>query len=223
MNKFRGVHRHADKGWTVTLGSEYLGWFSEEGLAIAARIQGEIDKYGQAFDRREIEIHEDHAKIPLHGHRGVFYGWSVIDLDDLPAVSPIAWTLGSNGYAVGRPAGHGGAIALHRFIVYGLEKGGVTDHINGDRLNNRRLNLRECTPKQNARNTGLAKNNTSGFKGVRLTKHGKWNARIMVDRKNVHIGNYETRAEAAAAYDSAALMMHMEFSRTNAGIDLQSS
>lgn len=222
MKKFRGVHKHSDGGWVVTLGQEYLGYFREHATAIASRIQAEIDKYGQPFDRREIEISEDHAKIPLHGRRGVFYGWAIVDLSDLPLVEPIAWTLGTNGYAVGRPAGHGGAIAMHRLIMHGVEKGGVTDHASGDKLDNRRSNLRECTPKQNARNTRMSKNNTSGAKGVRATENGKWQARITVDRKEIHIGNYATIEEASAAYDAAALMMHGEFARTNAPLDLQS-
>lgn len=193
-----------------------MGIFRDHTMAVEARCKAEVESYGQVFDRREIEVDGAMAKIPLHGRKGKFYGWAFVDLDDLPLVSPIAWTLDLRGYVVGRPSGHSGSITMHRLLMFGLEKGGgSTDHINRMRTDNRRVNLRKCTTAENSRNTKLAKNNTSGFKGVKTTAEGRWRATIMRDRKNIHIGHFDTKEEAAAAYYAAALILHMEFASPN--------
>lgn len=214
--KFRGVRKHKDGGWTAMLGREYLGLHRSFEAAVKAREDAEVRVSGAVFIRHEIQIMDDCARLPLHGQKGKFHGWATIDLEDLALVSAIAWTLDPRGYVVGRPSGHGNAITLHRFLVYGLDaKGGTTDHVNRDRTDNRRANLRKCDAAENSRNTTLAKNNTSGFKGVRRTAEGRWKARITHNRKEIHIGHFDTKEEAAAAYDAAALILHMEFASPN--------
>ncbi|MDT4872900.1 AP2 domain protein [compost metagenome] len=106
---------------------------------------------------------------------------------------------------------------MHRWLVLGREKGGGVDHRDGNKLDNRRGNLRQATQGQNAKNTRLARNNTSGFKGVSRTAEGRWRARITVDRKEIRLGVFGTPEEAAAAYDKAAKQMHGEFASPNAG------
>jgi hypothetical protein len=220
MEKFRGCTAHKDGGWVATIGVDgkgiYLGWFRTHQEAVNARIQGEIEHFGAVFDRREIEVMDDHARIPLHGRAGKFYGYALVDIGDLEIVRGISWTRDPRGYVVGRPAGHGGSVTMHRLIIHGLDKsGGCTDHKDGNRLDNRRCNLRSCTNKENTRNTRIAKNNSTGFKGIRKTKNGRWNARITANMKEIHIGNYATMEEAAAAYDAASLIHHLDFASPN--------
>lgn len=216
MEKFRGVYAHKEGGWTATIGKCYLGWFRTHEEASQARISAEIERYGQQLERKPVEIHGDIALIPLHGRGVKFYGYAKIDADDLPIVEPTSWTVDGRGYVVGRPPQSERPVTLHRWLTVGLDKGGAhTDHVNRDKLDNRRSNLRQCTQKQNARNTRIASNNSTGFKGVRKTKAGRWVARITVDRKHIYIGTYSTIEEAAAAYDAAALIMHMEFASPN--------
>lgn len=91
------------------------------------------------------------------------------------------------------------------------------DHVNMDRLDNRIANLRECDQSQNMANVGPKVTNTSGFKGV--TKHfvpGKWKAQIMRNRKQLHLGIFQSREAAAEAYAAAARSMVGEFARTTA-------
>lgn len=78
-------------------------------------------------------------------------------------------------------------------------------------MDNRKVNLRLCSPKENSRNLSLAKNNKTGVTGVRKTKYGKWNARITVDRKEIYLGNYDTLEEAAKARKEAEKKYFGEF------------
>lgn len=112
-----------------------------------------------------------------------------------------------------KPDGRPTTIGMHRFIT-GWE---YVDHINGDGLDNRRCNLRPATAATNARNVGLRSHNTSGYKGVTWHKAGrKWMAQLRVDGRQVYLGLFTDPAEAASAYDAAALEHFGEFARTNA-------
>jgi hypothetical protein len=72
------------------------------------------------------------------------------------------------------------------------------DHIDGCKTNNRIWNLREATRSENGFNQGLSKTNTSGFKGVSWnTSANKWKAGITTDGRNVHLGYFETKEDAA--------------------------
>lgn len=78
------------------------------------------------------------------------------------------------------------------------------DHIDHVRDNNVWANLREVTPTENKRNTGLALNNTSGTTGVSwCAKQRKWRASIKIARKVYNLGRFKTKAEAIAAREAA--------------------
>lgn len=222
--KFRGVFQYKTGGWVAHIGykgkRKYLGWFREFEEAKYARIKSEIELFGVTFDRREIELLDDYAMIPLHGRSGVFRGWSIVDIEDLEKVRSIAWTIDPRGYVAGRPAGFSSSITMHRWILFDGKKMPITiDHVDRNRLNNRKSNLRECSQAENARNARLSKNNTSGAKGVSLSFNGtRWRARIWKDRHEIHLGVFDTREEARSAYDKAALKFHGAFASTNANI-----
>jgi len=90
------------------------------------------------------------------------------------------------------------------------------DHINGNPLDNRKSNLRICTHAENSNNTGPRKNNTSGYKGVYWAKRNKrWLAQITHNGKQVYIGHYKDKEEAARAYDAKAKEFQGEFAYLN--------
>lgn len=217
--KFRGVKK-TDHAWLAQIGylgkPVHLGSFKSFDEAKAARLEAEVRLFGAVFDRREIDFHEDHAKIPLHGRGGVFHGWAMVDLGDIDLLGGIAWTLDGRGYVVGRPAGFKSPITLHRWLMVGSQKVGfAVDHIDRDKLNNRRANLRFCTQSQNTKNTSLAQSNTSGAKGVSRDVNGRWRARIWKDRVEIHLGTFSTVEDARAAYDRAAIELHGDFASPN--------
>ena len=106
-------------------------------------------------------------------------------------------------------------IFLHRFLME-PPAGMQVDHIDGDGLNCTRANMRLCTLAENTRNRRRPVTNTSGYKGVSWHKlRGKWRAEIGVDCRNKHLGLFESKDDAALAYNNAALEHYGEFARLN--------
>lgn len=89
------------------------------------------------------------------------------------------------------------------------------DHIDGDPSNNRLKNLREATQSQNNRNSRLRKNSSSGLKGAYFFKRDRcWMSAIKVDGRQLHLGYFDTKQEAHAAYVAAARIAAGQFMRT---------
>jgi len=105
---------------------------------------------------------------------------------------------------------------LHRFIL-DLKGKKKVDHINGNTLDNRRINLRTCNDTQNQRNRRKSKNkSSSSYKGVCWMKNlKKWRSRITYNKKNIHLGFFEDELEAAKAYNKGAKKYFKEFAKFN--------
>ncbi len=110
---------------------------------------------------------------------------AVVDDEDYEYINQWKWSYLSSGYAVRSLWSLLGSktILMHR-IIANTPIGMDTDHINGNRLDNRKSNLRVCTHAENTRNIPMHKDNKIGYKGVQ--KHGKsWRARILVNGKQI--------------------------------------
>ena len=106
-------------------------------------------------------------------------------------------------------------VYLHRVLVSAGKKEQV-DHINGNGLDNRRMNLRVCSPSENQCNRGKEKSNTSGFKGVGFDKrNNKWYARVGFSKNKKWLGYFTSKTKAARAYDKVARQLHGEFAFLN--------
>ena len=102
-------------------------------------------------------------------------------------------------------------IYMHQEIMK-TPRGMETDHINRNSLDNRKDNIRICTCSQNQMNRGKQNNNTSGYKGVFWHKRvEKWMAQIRVNRKQIYLGYFNTKKDAALAYTGAAKQYFGEF------------
>lgn len=132
-----------------------------------------------------------------------------IDLEDLERCKQHSWVKDPRGYFVSR-IDHK-SVTLHRFLLGTKGSKVMTDHINGDRSDNRKSNLRQCTQNQNSKNLKVKKNNTSGHPGVSKTKSGKWRAAITVNRKSINLGVYASKFEAINVRRLAELEYFGEF------------
>lgn len=94
---------------------------------------------------------------------------------------------------------------MHRFILGDTVGKSNIDHIDGSGLHNWRLNMRPCTPSENAMNVRKRGNYSSKYKGVCWNRgKGKWMAQIMINRKQNYLGYFVIEEDAARAYDAAA-------------------
>lgn len=163
-------------------------------------------------------------KIPLT--RGLF---AKVDDKDFEHLSKFKWYAqsrsdGKQFYAARvinakqinkKKAGKKKMVRMHREIMK-TPKGLFVDHINGDELDNRRKNLRNCTMMKNTWNQKKKITNKSGFKGVHWRKDiKKWAAQVSGNKGKRHLGFFEDIKEAALAYDVAAKKQHLEFAKTN--------
>lgn len=138
-------------------------------------------------------------------------------LDDIDAAfARLNWCI-VKGYAVrtDRSGPKQKTVSLHRLIARAMP-GIEVDHVNGDKLDNRRSNLRLCSRAENNRNQSTARSNKIGLKGVSWhTASQSYVAQICVDRKKIHLGCFACPETAAAIYDLAARKFHGAFARTN--------
>lgn len=106
-------------------------------------------------------------------------------------------------------------VLMHHEIIGRPPRGMVTDHINDNGMDNRRENLRHITPAENRRRSRLNVNNKTGYRGVHQTKGGRFHALIQFEWHFYHLGTFDTKLEAAAAYSTAARLLYGEFSAAN--------
>ena len=105
---------------------------------------------------------------------------------------------------------HGRLYLVHRIVMlmcYGFYGEGLeVDHINHVRNDNRLVNLRFVTRRENQRNQSLSSKSSTGVTGVYFSKaRKKYVAQIMVDGEKIFLGRFETLEEAAAARAEANL------------------
>lgn len=131
---------------------------------------------------------------------------------------PALSNIGKNGYMYGYILGN--MLVAHR-IAYAIYHGEWPsldiDHINGDRSDNSKANLRLSTRTQNLRNRAICGRNTSGVVGVSWSKAcSKWRAYIKDENKQIHIGVFESKDDAISARKEAE--KRLGFSRNHGEI-----
>lgn len=144
------------------------------------------------------------SQIPLVNRRGTITGWTLVDTEDCGWLSEHKWHLSQNGYAV-RGTRRGGRRAqsfllkMHREIL-GLMPGDPreSDHVNGDRLDNRRANLRAVTKSENQQNVvGARRGAISKFRGVSWhAKNKNWRVEVQVNKVRHGLGSFASEEEA---------------------------
>lgn len=167
-------------------------------------------------------LHENNRKQCKYDVDSFNYGigWTTntnrefyFDLEDYDKIKNFYWE-NNHGYAVARiyKSENQEYIYMHRLIL-DAKDGEVVDHINRNRLNNLKNNLRITDNSGNARNTSLAKNNTSGVIGVTLDRrNSRWIAQITVHYQNKRLGSFSSKKDAIRARLQAEAKYFKEFS-----------
>lgn len=142
-------------------------------------------------DKNLIIVHDKTAHLFIYDINNNCVGCAIIDKDDVDLVRNIRWSPSGTGYIRGRlySGGKEQSVYLHRYL---LKTDKIIDHINHNKYDNRRCNLRECSTAKNNRN----KINT---KGVRKIENGTFIARIKMNKRTLHLGCYDVYNEALFA------------------------
>lgn len=146
--------------------------------------------------------------------------YAIVDGVDYEYLNQFNWSIDGSGYPQRATTINGKKrpIRMHRDLL-NLVRGQMADHKDGNKLNDRRGNLRICIKAENNRNRGLLRNNTSGYIGVwkRKEKWRKkvWAVEIHINNKKKYIGSFLTKEEAARAYNEAAKDCFGEFAVLN--------
>lgn len=129
--------------------------------------------------------------------------FAIVDDEDFELVSNHKWTFG-HGYAyrnIRVKSKYICRVYMHRLIL-NPRPGFVTDHINRDKLDNRRCNLRETTQGINCLNSSLRKSNKSGFTGIFKYPYS-WGASIQLNGIKINLGHFKNKEDAILARKNA--------------------
>lgn len=131
--------------------------------------------------------------------------YAVVDDDDFERINKNKWYYCTTGYARRSkylPKYKSKGILMHREITKAKDDQ-LVDHINRDRLDNRKSNLRLVNDSLNGLNRKTQVNNTSGYRGVYWSKQkNKWQAVISIEKKRVHLGFFKDKKKAHIAYEN---------------------
>lgn len=141
---------------------------------------------------------------------------ALVDDEDYDWLSPYSWRYNNNGYA--RTVVYGNStrkdMYMHRMILR-ADQGMIVDHINGDKLDNRRDNLRKVSAQENSANSAK-KSKRNQYKGATWSRVSrKWMAQISHNYTYYYLGLFDTEEEAAHAYNEKAVELFGDYARLN--------
>lgn len=178
------------------------------GYTLCTKHYHQYKKYGKfldnnprtLLDKNEFHINENITYIDLYNKDLEVIGQTMIDTEDLEKVRYIKWKLSNSGYVMNTPKYKGNNKYMSRII---LDTDQFVDHINHNKLDNRKSNLRIVTRSQNQMNVN--------YKGVYKLNNGKYSAKIKLNQKQIHLGVYIFEEEAYYARWYAEIILFKEY------------
>ena len=203
--------------------------YKYDGIKMCTKHYRQAKKYGKVLDTNPRTCHDlnsfklvgDTAIFEVYNHKCEPVAEFLVDKDDLPLVRYKKWCLSNTtGYIVtGNNIGANKRISLHLFLLHGeVPSNFFIDHINNNKLDNRRCNLRETTIAQNAQNKSLQtgdRKNTSGVAGVCWSKsRNMFEVEIRYNNKRLHLSRFFKFQEAVYVRFVAEIILFKEYRHT---------
>lgn len=142
---------------------------------------------------------------------------ALVDDEDYALVQGYKWFMSPQGYAwahdysQGWQAGMRGSVLMHRLIM-GATQGQTVDHVNRNKTDNQRGNLRLASYSEQNLNTKTRSDNTSGHRGVYWeSRRNCWRVCLNHDNKQLHVGQFKDKLLAIAAYHAKATEVYGGF------------
>lgn len=164
-------------------------------------------------------------KIALSGVRGKGK-YAIVDDEDYDFLSQFSWSLSRKGYAQTyipvrlQSKFPCSGVQMQRMLLWNsLSKGQIVDHINRNKLDNRRENLRICDVSESNMNRGKIRfshkqEKVSSYKGVWWDRN-KWRCAITFNNHKIYLGRFDSEHDAAIAYNVAAKLLHKDYACCN--------
>ena len=188
----------------------YLGTYGSLSLAETVRAEAVKTKITQIqnniLSKPILRNTDGQALIPLSTNP---LQYAIVDDEDYPQVILLTWCL-SNGY----PTNSASSQSMSRFLIKPTNTDTVVDHINWNKLDHRKSNLREITENINAYNRRKSENASSAYRGVRVAS-GKYAVQIVHQFKNYSGGTYEDEIVAAYTADCLATQLYGDYALLN--------
>lgn len=194
-------------------GKKYHKKLTADGKTVCYKHKRQFKKYGRfldknprtIYDKNEIHIdsnNHDIAYMDLYDKQCNKIATTMFDAEDIPKVKYTKWRLSASGYVVNMPKYKDSNKHFSRTI---LDTDQFVDHINGNKLDNRKCNLRIVSKSQNAMNQAWPK----GYAVI----NNKYQAHIKINQKAINLGTYVDEAEAQWARWYAERILFKEFAR----------
>ena len=183
-------------------------------IPLCSKHHSQMINHGKIFERTiydkndYIEL-ENYIKIFSHSKNGNINGEFLIDKDDFEKVKTHKWRIDKQGYA--KALIDGKQVSMHRIILSLENNDALVDHINLNKNDNRKENLRIVNAKQNCYNVGLRTTNKSGVKGV-CYYGGKYQSAIEMNYKEVNyremFENFDDAVKQRLIWESELFKQH---------------
>jgi hypothetical protein len=222
QRKIKNV-RPLDNGkFSVTVHGQFVGSFATETEAAVAAIAKETEmvtlkdaaRQRQQSVARSVPITRNNSgQAVIRTRKGEEI---LVDAERWHELNQFSWHISPDGYAAARNTTSDKAMLMHRHVMDDLLKDSreVIDHVDGNRVNNQRINLRVADFKLNAHNVKKRANTTSQYIGVSKS-NTKWLAHMKHDGKYTWLGRYDSEVVAAFARDCYAIKVYGKDARLN--------